>query len=161
MQGMQVVRRPLVSAHMAHKAHLAASTRKCTLLRTAAVCRAHLAPKGSCTKFADPCPKGGRTGRRGVSKAPLDKARPVSLVTGPARLIFEHFGAKRCRACRRCWVLALQNAAHTVKNCCSECWAVVLSVLHLLWWKRNLVLKMSRRNLLALPSLLTGDCHRD
>ena len=37
-----------------------------------------------------------------------------------ARLIFAHFGAKRCRACRRCWALALQNAVNTVKNCCAE-----------------------------------------
>ena len=44
-------------------------------------------------------------------------------------LIFAHFGAKRCRACRRCWVLALRNAVNTVKNCCAERWAVVLSVL--------------------------------
>ena len=41
-----------------------------------------------------------------------------------------HFGAKRCRAC---WVLALQNAVNTVKNCCAGRWAVVLSVLLLLW----------------------------
>ena len=37
-----------------------------------------------------------------------------------ARLIFAHFGAKRCRAWRRCWVLALQNAVNTVENCCAE-----------------------------------------
>ena len=55
-----------------------------------------------------------------------------------ARLIFAHFGAKRCRACRRCWVLALQNAANTVKNCCAERWAIALSVLLLLWLARVL-----------------------
>ena len=41
-------------------------------------------------------------------------------------------------ACRRCWVLALQNAVNTVKNCCAERWAVVLSVLLLLWLARVL-----------------------
>ena len=40
-----------------------------------------------------------------------------------ARLTFAHFGAKRCRACRRCWVLALRNAVNTAKNCCAERWA--------------------------------------
>ena len=55
-----------------------------------------------------------------------------------ARLIFAHFGAKRCRACRRCWVLVLQNAANTVENCCAEQWAAVLSVLLLLWLARVL-----------------------
>ena len=49
-----------------------------------------------------------------------------------------HFGAKRCRACRRWWVLALQNAVNTAKNCCAERWAVVLSVLLLLWLARVL-----------------------
>ena len=39
-----------------------------------------------------------------------------------ARLIFAHFGAKRCRACRRHWALALQNAINTAKNCCAERW---------------------------------------
>ena len=55
-----------------------------------------------------------------------------------ARLIFERFGTKRCRACWRCWALALQNAVNTVKNCCAERWAVVLSVLLLLWLARVL-----------------------
>ena len=55
-----------------------------------------------------------------------------------ARLTFARFGAKRCRACRRCWALALQNAVNTVKNCCAERWAVVLSVLLLLWLARVL-----------------------
>ena len=55
-----------------------------------------------------------------------------------ARLIFAHFGAKRCRACRRCWALALQNAVNTVKKLLSERWAVVLSVLFLLWLARVL-----------------------
>ena len=48
------------------------------------------------------------------------------------------FGAKRCRACRRCWVLAPQNAVNTAKNCCAERWAVVLSVLLLLGLARAL-----------------------
>ena len=55
-----------------------------------------------------------------------------------ARLIFAHFSAKRCRACRRCRVLPLQNAVNTVKNCCAERWAVVLSVLLLLRLARAL-----------------------
>ena len=41
-------------------------------------------------------------------------------------------------ACRRCWVLALQNAVNTAQNCCAERWAVVLSVLLLLWLARVL-----------------------
>ena len=52
--------------------------------------------------------------------------------------MFAHFGAKRYRACRRCWALALQNAVNTAKNCCAERWAVVLSVLLLLWLARAL-----------------------
>ena len=34
--------------------------------------------------------------------------------------------------------LTLQNAVNTVKNCCAERWAVVLSVLLLLWLARAL-----------------------
>ena len=30
---------------------------------------------------------------------------------------FQKASSKRCLACRRCWVLALQNAVNTVKNC--------------------------------------------
>ena len=41
-------------------------------------------------------------------------------------------------ACRRCWVLALQNGVNTTKNCCAERWAVVLYVLLLLWLARAL-----------------------
>ena len=52
--------------------------------------------------------------------------------------MFAHFGAKHCRVCRRCWALALQNAVNTVKNCCAERWAAVLSVLLLLWLARAL-----------------------
>ena len=55
-----------------------------------------------------------------------------------ASLIFTHFGAQRCRACRRCWALALQNAVNTVKNCYAARWAVVLSALLLLWLARVL-----------------------
>ena len=51
---------------------------------------------------------------------------------------FCEFGAKRCRACRRCWVLALQNAVNTVNNCYAQHGAVVLSVLLLLWLARVL-----------------------
>ena len=39
---------------------------------------------------------------------------------------------------RRRWVLALQNAVNTVKNCCAERWVVVLSVLLWLWLARAL-----------------------
>ena len=39
---------------------------------------------------------------------------------------------------RRRWALALQNAVNTAKNCCAERWAVVLSVLFLLWLARVL-----------------------
>ena len=55
-----------------------------------------------------------------------------------ARLIFAHFGTKRCQVWWRRWVLALQNAVTTAKNCCAERWAVVLSVLLLLWLARVL-----------------------
>ena len=40
-----------------------------------------------------------------------------------ARLIFAHFGAKRCRTSRRCGALALQNAANTAN--CAERWCSV------------------------------------
>ena len=40
--------------------------------------------------------------------------------------------------CRRCWVLALQDAENSAQNCCAERWAVVLSVLLLLWLARVL-----------------------
>ena len=46
--------------------------------------------------------------------------------------------APSCRACRRCWVLALQNAVNTAKSCCAERWALVLSVFLLLWLARVL-----------------------
>ena len=36
-----------------------------------------------------------------------------------------HFGAKRCRACRRCWVLTLENAVNKV----AEPWAAPAGVL--------------------------------
>ena len=42
------------------------------------------------------------------------------------------FGAERCRECRRCWLLALQNAENTAR------WADVLFVLLLLWLARVL-----------------------
>ena len=73
MQGMRIVRRPLVSAHLAHKAHLAALTpRYCAQLQFA---ERTLRRMGVVQHPPTPARRGRRTGRRGVSKAPLDKAR--------------------------------------------------------------------------------------
>ena len=74
---------------------------------------------------------------------------PKSLSTHEARFFRRHRRAKSkahfracwCQAlpaCRRCWVLALQNSVYTVKNCYAERWAVVLSALLLLWLARAL-----------------------
>ena len=63
-----------------------------------------------------------------IIKTSFQKASQPKKLCFLEGLIFAHFGAKRCRACRRCWV-ALRNAVNTIKNCCAERWAVVLSVL--------------------------------
>ena len=45
-----------------------------------------------------------------------------------------HFGTKHCRACRRCWALARQNAVNTVKTAVLRVGLLFLSALLLLCW---------------------------